>query len=359
MRVGMVCPYSLTIPGGVQMQVLGLARALRADGHTVQVLAPCDGPPPEDMVTPLGKSVPFATNGSVAPIAPDPACARHTIRALREGKFDLLHLHEPLVPGPTLTSLLYSDLPSVGTFHRAGASRAYKLLTPITRRLGRRLGARVAVSEDAKRTALDGIDGEVSILFNGIEVERFEHAEPWPTGGKPTVLFVGRHESRKGLEVLLDARSTLGPDVVFWIAGQGPETDKLKDQTRGDNRIEWLGRVDDDELARRLAGADVFCAPSRHGESFGVVLVEAMAAGTAIVASDIPGYRAVARPDEHALLVPPDDPRALGHALHALLGDPAKREQFVAAGRVRAREFAMNRLAARYGELYESLVTTT
>lgn len=355
----MVCPYSLTIPGGVQMQVLGLARALRADGHTVQVLAPCDGPPPEEMVTPLGKSVPFATNGSVAPIAPDPACARHTIRALREGKFDLLHLHEPLVPGPTLTALLYSDLPSVGTFHRAGASRAYKLLAPVTRRLGRRLGARVAVSEDAKRTALDGIDGEVKVLFNGIEVERFAHADPWPAGGRPTVLFVGRHESRKGLEVLLDARTALGDDVALWIMGEGPETEKLKAKTRGDDRIEWLGRVGDDELARRLAGATVFCAPSRHGESFGVVLVEAMAAGTAIVASDIPGYRAVARPDEHALLVAPDDPAALGIALQRLLDDAVIRDRLVAAGRLRAQEFAMDSLAAHYDALYGSLVSPT
>jgi len=357
MRVGMVCPYSLTIPGGVQMQVLGLAAALRTDGHTVQVLAPCDGPAPDENVVALGKSIPFATNGSVAPIAPDPSCARRTIRALREGKFDVVHVHEPLVPGPSLTSLLYSDVPMVGTFHRSGASRAYNLFSGLTRRVGRRLGARVAVSEDALKTARDGIDGEFTVLFNGIDVERFAAAEPWPTDGRPTVLFVGRHESRKGLEVLLHASASLPADAALWIAGQGPETDRLRERTHQDARIQWLGRVSDSELASRLAGADVFCAPSRHGESFGIVLVEAMAAGTAIVASDIAGYRAVARRGEHSLLVPPDDPPALASAITRLLDEPATRAALVDAGRARAAEFAMDSLAARYGELYERLIT--
>jgi len=351
----MVCPYSLTIPGGVQMQVLGLARTLRELGHSVQVLAPSDGPPPDAAVTPLGKSVPFATNGSVAPIAPDPSAAIRTIRALRSERFDVVHIHEPLVPGPSLTSLLFSDGPLVGTFHRAGASTAYALLKPIVRRIGNRLTTRVAVSEDARRTAYDGIGGDYTILFNGVDVERFSHAEPWPTDG-PTVFFFGRHESRKGLAVLLEARRELDDDVTIWVGGSGPETDELKAKTVDDSRVQWLGRVDDDELARRLAGADVACLPSLHGESFGVVLIEAMAAGTAIVASDLPGYRAVARPDEHAVLVPPEDPAALGHALRDLLKDQTRRDELIAAGRGRAGEFAMPLLAKAYADIYASLV---
>ena len=215
------------------------------------------------------------------------------------------------------------------------------------------------MSEDAKRTALDGVDGEFTVLFNGIDIDRFARAEPWSTDGRPTVLFVGRHESRKGLEVLLAARAALDPGVVFWIAGDGPETERLRATTRGDKRVEWLGRVSDDELARRLVGADVFCAPSRHGESFGIVLVEAMAAGTAIVASDIDGYNRVARADEHALLVAPDAPAALGAAITKLLTDLPTRERLIAAGCERAKDFAMDRLAARYSEIYEGLVTET
>ncbi len=356
MRIGMVCPYSLTIPGGVQMQVLGLARSLRELGHAVQVLAPSDGPPPEAAVTPLGKSIPFATNGSVAPIAPDPSAAVRTMRALRAEQFDLVHVHEPLVPGPALTAVLSSDAPMVGTFHRAGASTAYALLRPIARRIAKRLDVRVAVSEDARRTAHEGIGGDYEILFNGIDVARFSHAEPWPTDG-PTVFFFGRHESRKGLAVLLEARHALGPDVTFWIGGSGPETEQLKAKVGGDPRVKWLGRVSDAELAQRLAGADVACLPSLHGESFGVVLLEAMAAGTAIVASDLPGYRAVARPDEHAILVPPNDPGALGLALKELLADADRRATLIAAGRSRTAEFAMPKLAAAYAEIYTRILS--
>ncbi|HUR78747.1 MAG TPA: glycosyltransferase family 4 protein [Acidimicrobiales bacterium] len=355
MRVGMVCPYSLTIPGGVQMQVLALARELRRVGHVVQVLAPCDGAPPEPGVTSLGNSIPWATNGSVAPIAPDPSAAVRTIRALRSEQFDVVHVHEPLVPGPSLTAVLFCEQPTVGTFHRAGASRAYALFSPLTRRVGKRLAVRVAVSQDALTTARDGIRGEFTVLFNGIDVERFASATPAPTRG-PTVLFFGRHEPRKGLGVLLEAAASLPDDVEFWIVGQGPQTDELKAKYAADDRLQWLGRLDDAELAQRLAGADVFCAPSLFGESFGVVLLEAMAAGTAIVASDLPGYRAVARPDEHALLVAPGDVDALAKTLHQLLTDPARRAELVVAGRSRAEEFAMPKLSAAYAEIYASLV---
>jgi phosphatidyl-myo-inositol alpha-mannosyltransferase len=355
LRIGMVCPYSLTIPGGVQMQVVALASALRDQGHVVRILAPCDGPPPEPAVTALGKSIPWATNGSVAPIAPDPSAAIRTIRALRGEQFDVVHIHEPLVPGPSLTAVLFCDAPMVGTFHRAGASRAYELLSPITKRLGKRLAQRVAVSEDALRTARDGVGGEFTVLFNGIDVERFANAKPMPTDG-PTVLFFGRHEQRKGLRVLLEAAAGLPEDVTIWIVGQGPETAALKAKYAHDTRLVWLGRVDDEELANRLAAADVYCAPSLFGESFGVVLLEAMAAGTAIVASDLPGYRAVARPDEDAVLVAPEDVDGLAKALNDLLEDPARRAELVASGRARAQDYAMPKLATAYSEIYAALV---
>lgn len=355
-RVGLVCPYSLTIPGGVQGQVLGLARALRTLGHDVRVLAPSDGPPPDAGVTPLGKSIPMSSNGSWAPIAPDPSCALRTIRALRDEAFDIVHLHEPFCPGPTLTSMLFTDRPLVGTFHRSGESSAYALLGPVTRRLVTRLRVRFAVSPEARTTAADALGGgEYEMVFNGIEVDHFAKATPTPTDG-PTIFFVGRHEERKGLGVLIDAMSRLPADVCLWVAGSGQQTDALKARTRDDPRIEWLGRLSDDEKASRLRGADIFCAPSLHGESFGIVLLEGMAAQTPIVASDLPGYRNVARPDVDALLVPPGDAVALAAALERLLAEPRLATSLVRSGECRANELSMDKLAELYVDYYERVI---
>jgi phosphatidyl-myo-inositol alpha-mannosyltransferase len=355
MRIAQVCPYSLTIPGGVQGQVLSLARSLRALGHETRVLAPCDGPPPDAGVTPLGNSIPFATNGSVAPIALDFSCALRTIRALRDEDFDIVHLQEPLVPGPTLTTLLFSDQPMVGTFHRSGASSAYAALRPIIARVSSRMRVRAAVSKDALATAQTAVPGDYEMVFNGIEVERFAKAEPSVTEG-PTVFFIGRHEDRKGLSVLLEAFSLLPSEVRLWVAGEGPQTPALREATAGDPRIEWLGRVTDAEAASRLRGADLFCAPSLHGESFGIVLLESMAAQTPVIASDLPGYRNVATPEVDALMVPPGDAPALAAAIRRVLTDSALAARLVAAGEQRANELSMDRLAERYVALYESLL---
>jgi phosphatidylinositol alpha-mannosyltransferase len=351
MRIGLVCPYSLTIPGGVQGQVLGLARSLRRQGHEVRVLGPCDGPPPDAGVTPLGRSVPTAANGSVAPLAPDPSAQLRTIRALRDEGFEVVHLHEPLAPGPTLTTLLSGSAPMVGTFHAAGQSAPYRYLGFALRRMVRRLAVRCAVSPDAVALAQASLGGEYELLFNGIEVDRFASAEPHPTEG-PTVFFLGRHEPRKGLAVLLDAMGELPASVRLWIGGDGPETAALRQRVAGDVRIEWLGRISDLEKIERLKGADVFCAPSLGGESFGVVLLEAMAASTAVVATNLPGYANVAQPDRDALLVPPGDPVALAAAIRRVLTDRELSSRLVACGEHRATEFSMERLAQVYVEIY-------
>jgi phosphatidylinositol alpha-mannosyltransferase len=327
---------------------------LRTLGHEARVLGPCDGPPPDAGVTPLGRSVPAAANGSVAPIAPDPSAQLRTIRALRDESFDMLHLHEPLVPGPCMTSILFRNAPLLGTFHAAGGSAAYRYLNWGVRRLARRLDHRSAVSEDARTMAHDALGGEYTLLFNGIEVDRFAKAPPTPTEG-PTVFFVGRHEPRKGLAVLLDAMRHLPSDTRLWVASDGPETAELKERFGSDRRVEWLGRIDEDEKASRLRGADVFCAPSLRGESFGVVLLEGMAAQTPVVASNLPGYRNVARAGADALLVEPGDPIALADALRGVLENPSCAEKLVASGQQRAEEFSMDNLAACYVTLYETL----
>ncbi len=359
MRIGLVCPYSLSIPGGVQGQVLSLARALRRRGHETRVLAPCDGPPPELFVTPLGNSLPTASNGSIAPIAPDISAQLRTIRALWDERFDIVHLHEPFVPGPTVTTLLVKPAPLVGTFHAAGSQPAYHALAPLAAWFGQRLDARVAVSDDALALVRDAAGGHFEVLFNGIESERFRAAVPWPGTG-PTVLFIGRHEERKGLATLLDAVPQLPEDVTIWVAGEGPQTAELRAR-HTDPRIEWLGRIDDDERDRRIAGASVFCAPSLGGESFGVILLEAMAARTPVVASAIPGYAKVASPvgaEPAASLVEPGDVDALAVAIRQVLADDRYADALRARGEVRAAEFDLERLCDLYLDLYERVVAT-
>ncbi|MEO7428484.1 MAG: glycosyltransferase family 4 protein [Acidimicrobiales bacterium] len=354
MRIGLICPYSLTIPGGVQGQVLGLARSLRTMGHEVRVLGPCDGPPPDAGVTPLGRSVPTAANGSVAPLAPDPSAQLRTIRALRDEDFDVVHLHEPIAPGPTMTALLSASAPLVGTFHAAGESAAYKYLGWGLKRMARRLAHRVAVSPDAAELARAALGGDYELLFNGIEVDRFAVGPVHPTD-RPTIFFLGRHEPRKGLDVLLAALADLPEDVRVWVGGDGPQSAELRERHAGDPRIEWLGRISDDERAARMRGCTVYCSPSVRGESFGMVLLEAMASGCALVASDLDGHRNVATDGVDALLAAVGDPSALAKALRQVLDDSDLRAELVVGGRRRAEELSMTHLAERYSEIYASV----
>jgi phosphatidylinositol alpha-mannosyltransferase len=354
MRIGMVCPYSLSVPGGVQAQVLGLARALRRSGHEVRVLGPCDGPPPEPFVTPLGDSLPTAANGSVAPLAPDPAATLRTLRVLRDESFDVVHVHEPLAPGPAITTVTLHTAPTVGTFHAAGRSSSYRVFAPMLRRLIERLDHKVVVSKDALALVQSHLGGEYEVLFNGVEITEIRSAAPVPRT-RPAIFFLGRHEERKGLDVLLGALRRSQLDVDCWIAGDGPDTRRLRAEHADDRRLEWLGRITDAERNARLRGASVFCAPSLHGESFGVVLIEAMAAGTPVVASALDGYRNVATDDLDAVLVPPGDVDALAAALRRMITDERLARRLVAAGERRADQFAMRTLAARYVEIYERL----
>ena len=355
LRIGLVCPYSLTIPGGVQMQVLALAHELRSRGHEARVLGPCDGPPPESFVTPLGKSLPLAANGSIAPLAPDPPAAFRTIRALNDEAFDVLHVHEPLAPGPTLTTILTRPAPIVGTFHAAGQSTSYRLFNRTLSKFIERIDHKVVVSKDALALAQSHLGGDYEVLFNGVNIAEIQAVDPLPTDRK-TVLFCGRHEDRKGLRILIDAFAQLPDDVDLWIASDGPDTAALMERTAGDSRVHWLGRISERDKFARLRGADVFCAPSLGGESFGVVLIEAMAAETTVVASALDGYRNVATHDVDALLVEPGDVDALAAGLLRGLDDAAVTRRLRAAGSVRAKDFAMSTLADRYVEIYRRLI---
>jgi phosphatidylinositol alpha-mannosyltransferase len=356
LRIAMVSPYSVSVPGGVQAQVLGLTRELRRLGHEVRVLAPCDGPPPEPFVTPLGNSLPTAANGSVAPLAPDPSAALRTIRALNDEAFDIIHLHEPIVPGPTVTALLLKLAPTVGTFHAAGDSTSYRVLNKTARWAAEHLTTRVAVSESAKELAHRYLGGEYTTLFNGIELQRYQrpHVDREQT---PTIFFCGRYEPRKGLEVLLQAMSHTPADVTLWIASDGIGIDDLQNTYGADSRIKWLGRISEEDKLDRLARCSVFCAPSLRGESFGIVLLEAMAAGAPLVASDISGYNNVASNEHNALLVEPGNSVELAKCILRTLREPELRQALISGGYKRATDFSMERLAGEYLSIYRQLLS--
>ena len=356
LRIGIVCPYSLSIPGGVQAQVMGLARALRKMGYEARVLGPCDGPPPASFVSPVGNSLPTASNGSMVPIAPDPSAQLRTIQLLNDERFDVLHVHEPLAPGAAQTALFLHPAPIVGTFHAAGESTSYKLLSAPLRRLADNLSHRVVVSKDALALIQGSLGGDYEVLFNGVELDLFEDAKPHRFDD-PTIFFCGRHEERKGLDVLLAAFAMLPAQVRLIIASNGPDTKRLQQQYAGDSRVEWLGRITDDDKMSYLKGASVFCAPSLRGESFGVVLLEAMAAGTPVVASSLGGYLNVATNEVNAILCEPGDVDALAAALQRVLAEPELSQRLRRAGQQRASEFSMSMLAGIYVAIYERLAT--
>lgn len=358
----LVSPYSLSVPGGVQGQVLGLARALHQAGHEAMVVGPSDGPVPvagldPEAVVGVGRSVPVPANGSVARLALGPLAAARTLAAVSRFAPDVLHLHEPLAPGPTWAALGRRE-PKVGTFHRSGTPAAAALLGLAARPLAARLAVRTAVSEAAGATAAALAGGSYEIVGNGIELERFRLPGVRPAD-RPTVLFVGRHEPRKGLAVLLEAFGRLDPalDAQLWVAGTGPETGALRRRFATTAGVQWLGRLDDATLAEHMLAAHVLCAPSLGGESFGVVLLEAMAAGAVVVASDIPGYARVVR--SHGVLVPPGDAASLAGALGTVLADassgcgcsaPAQLE----AATSHAGQWSMATVAQRYLALYDT-----
>jgi len=362
LSVALVCPYDLSVPGGVQYQVLALAEALSALGTCVTVVAPGEpeqprwagdqpAPPPFDLVN-LGRSLAVPVNGSRAPVALSPRSAARTARCLRGRRFDAVHVHEPMTPLVGLASLLAAQAPLVATFHRAGLDPLYRAEGLALRPLARRIRTAVAVSEAARATAQAALGlEEVAVVPNGV---RLTPGRPLSRGreghDRPTVVFFSRHEERKGLAVLLEAFAAVPPPARLVVMSDGPLTADLRARHPSSDRLEWIGRVSAEEKDAVLASADIACAPSLGGESFGVVLLEAMAAGAAVVASDLPGYRLAA--GEAARLVPPGDPAALAAALTELLTDEAARLRLAEAGLRRAEEHDISRVAARYLELY-------
>ncbi|MGH2739159.1 MAG: glycosyltransferase family 4 protein [Actinomycetota bacterium] len=362
MRVALSCPYAWDAPGGVQVHVRELAARLRDRGHKVLVLAPASSRPIDPDVISVGRPVPVPFNGSVAPIAPSPAASHRVRQALEDFRPDVVHAHEPLAPSVSMFATRWARVPVVATFH-AYADRAitFTLLAPALRRVWKRLALRIAVSEAAasfvsRRFSEDGI----RVIPNGVDVERFGVAKPadLPEGRK--LLFVNRLEPRKGFSVMVDAFGLLASsyhDVLLIVAGEGKERVALGRLARKvRDRVLMLGSVPHELVPPYHAASDVFCAPSTGRESFGIVLVEAMAAGLPIVASDIPGYREVVRRNTDGLLVPPGRPDALAASVATLLDDPGLAGRYANAGRARARRYSWDVVAREVEMTYEEAV---
>lgn len=357
MKIAELCPYSLSVPGGVQGQVISLTRAMRRLGHDVDIIAPCDDLPPTEWVRNIGPSVRFPANGSRAPVGISPRALANTASMVRDGGYEVIHIHEPFAPGPSLVGLIASKVPVVGTFHRHGVTVPYKGLGWAVSGVGGKLKERFAVSVDAMLTARSVFGGQYQVVGNGVDLQAFEASPIW-TKDNPTLLFIGRHEHRKGLEVLLEA--VLGikdRELTLWVAGDGPQTPSLRAATIDDPRIHWLGRISDAEAMARMKAADVLCAPSLYGESFGVVLLEGLAAGSLVVATDIAGYRGVVRDNIEAILVPPGDVVLLQNALVKALTDVEFSNLLRENGRKRALEFSIENLSKLYLDSFSTLIS--
>ena len=356
MRVLLVCPYAWDAPGGVQVHVGDLARRLRAGGHEVLVLAPAGAQPAEPWVRAVGRPLRIPYAGTVAPVCFSWASWRRVRREVRSFAPDVVHVHEPFAPGTAMFATLAARTPVVGTFHAyLERSSLQRVARPLLRPIARRLAAAIAVSEAAASFARRAAELPYAVVPNGVELGRFRGAAR--RGSAPRIAFVGRLDPQKGFPVLVDAFARLAvdrPELRMVVAGDGRDRDAVDRLDAGVRaRIEMLGRVANEDLARRvLDGAAVLCSPATGQESFGIVLVEAMAAGIPVVASDIPGYREVLRDDVDGLLVAPSDPAALAAALARVLDDAALATRLAEAGRERAEAYAWEAILPRIEAVY-------
>jgi phosphatidyl-myo-inositol alpha-mannosyltransferase len=363
MRIGMVCPYSFDVPGGVQSHVLQLAKVMRARGHEVSVLAPAS---PHvslpDYVVSAGKAIPIPYNGSVARLQFSPAVHGRVRKWLTQGEFDVLHLHEPNAPSLSMWALRVAEGPIVATFHTSTTkSLTLSVFQSVLRPWHEKIVGRIAVSDVARRWQMEALGSDAVEIPNGVDVDSLASAAPldgYPRPGK-TVMFLGRYdEPRKGMSVLLEALPRVVErfaDVQLLIVGHGDE-DELREQA-GElaERMHFLGLVDDAGKASAMRSADVYCAPNVGGESFGIVLVEAMAAGTPVVASDLNAFRRVLSDGEIGSLVPVGDAAALADALIEVLDDDVLRQRRVAAGSEAVRRYDWSVVASQIMRVYETV----
>ncbi len=368
MKIGIVCPYTWDVPGGVQQHIRDLAEALIELGHTVSVISPADEDTPlPDYVVPAGRAVPVPYNGSVARLAFGFLSASRVRRWVKEGNFDVLHVHEPAAPSLSLLACWVASGPIVATMHTANPKSRWMhaagpaLLTALEKNNGR-----IAVSEAARTTLVEHLGGDAVLIPNGVATRRYAVAEPlpgWPGEGG-AIGFLGRmDETRKGLAVLLKAFELLGPErpgLRLLIAGPG-DADEVLERVPAPlrDRVILLGQISEQDKVRMLHSVDVFCAPNTGGESFGIVLAEAMAAGAPIVASDLDAFRRVLRGGKAGELFTTGDPADLARAARLLLDDPGRRAVLSAAAVSAVSAYDWTNVARDVLHVYETVVLGT
>jgi phosphatidylinositol alpha-mannosyltransferase len=364
-RIGIVCPYGWDTPGGVQTHIRDLAEHLIEEGHYVSVLTPIsdDSVKHEDYVVNAGKPISIPVNGSVARVLFGPIASSRAKQWIASGDFDLLHLHEPAIPSLSLLACSAAEGPLVGTFHvSTPKKKAIYAIGPILEPIVEKLNARIAVSELARSTLKDHFDTDAVVIPNGIDGQKYANAKvnsEYSNGH--TVGFIGRiEEPRKGLQVLIDSLSIVArfiPDVQFLVAGPGDSnefTKKLNPQLK--SRIKFLGLLSNEEKERFLKSIQIYVAPNTGSESFGIILTEALSAGTAVVASDIPAFKAVLENGEAGELFKNEDSADLAKVLVALLRDDDKRRRLGENGRLSAQKYDWQVVAEQIENVYEMAI---
>ncbi|MFF6900610.1 glycosyltransferase family 4 protein [Streptomyces hydrogenans] len=362
MRIGIVCPYSWDVPGGVQFHIRDLAEHLIRLGHEVSVLAPADDDTPlPPYVVSAGRAVPVSYNGSVARLSFGFLSAARVRRWLHDGTFDVVHIHEPTSPSLGLLTCWAAQGPIVATFHTSNPrSRAMLAAYPILQPALEKISARIAVSEYARRTLVEHLGGDAVVIPNGVDVDFFAGAEPKAEWQGETLGFIGRiDEPRKGLPVLMKALPrilTERPDARLLVAGRGDEEEAVASLPAGmRSRVEFLGMVSDEDKARLLRSVDVYVAPNTGGESFGIILVEALSAGAPVLAADLDAFAQVLDQGAAGELFANEDADALADAAIRLLGDGARRAELSARGSAHVRRFDWSTVGADILAVYETV----
>ncbi|MSZ54309.1 MAG: glycosyltransferase, partial [Actinobacteria bacterium] len=361
-KVGMVCPYGWDNPGGVQTHIRELTQHLLDEGHEVSVFAPVtnEGNIDEPWLVNAGKPISIPVNGSVARVLFGPIASSRVKQWISQGDFDLLHLHEPAIPSLSLLACSAATGPMVGTFHVSSPKqKAIYAIGPILEPIVEKLTARIAVSESARLTLKDHFDTDAVVIPNGIESAQYANAQPTVHWRNPnTIGFIGRFdEPRKGLQVLIDALPIISrfvPDIKVLVAGPGDSEEFVKGLDVGlRNRIAFLGFLTDEEKASFLKSIDIYVAPNTGGESFGIILTEALSAGTPVVASDIPAFRAVLDNGNAGLLFKNEDAADLAKVLISLLRDKELQLKLSTNGKMSSQKYDWQVVAEQILSVYE------